>query len=657
MKHRFAFCLLLIMSPGLATKSLANDIDNELLEMYARHAQYLDVAISPQGSYLAATSRNAEGTVQLTVLDIKENKVLSMMQGRGNESVASFTWVNDERLILTMAREVGSLEQPFATGEIFAMDADGGRQEILTGPRSDSGEYVFAQVVDYLPDDPDAIMIYQRSFRSNEPYLDLYTMKVTSGRKRAEGRIPLRAYRNTNVQVILDENGSSRMVLGVDPNDNNKTVILGRDGANEEWRPVTSYASDEGGFAPLVMLPGTDQVLGLSNSQTDTRALSVLDISNGDEKVLAAHPQTDLMPIMSVEGGRANEVIGAVFEYETLDAFFFSDVKDESYLQLVKSLMATFPGHSVSIASMTRDRSQIVVRVGSSNLPTKFYIFEPESKKLALLVSSKPWFDDYEVPKTKTVAYQSRDGKTIHALLTLPKGKKANELPLILLPHGGPHGVRDSLRFMDSDAKVFAEHGYAVLQPNFRGSGGFGRAFLEAGYKNWGTSMIDDMTDGVQYLVQQGIADKNRVCVYGASYGGYAALQSGVREPDLYKCIVGFVGVYDLQLMYEEGDIPQALVGRNYLDQVLPSDTDGRKAQSPLHNVDKLKAPVFIIQGGADQRVPETHAFRLRDALQERDHPYEWLYKETEGHGFYRPENNVERWQMMLAFFGQYIGE
>ncbi|CAB0151264.1 Dipeptidyl aminopeptidase BIII [Pseudidiomarina piscicola] len=637
--------------------SFSSTVDTELLESYAKHAQYLDVKISPKGDYLAATARTEDGSVQLTVIDIDESKILSVTQGKGNESVGSFQWANNERLVMTMVRELGSLDQPVPTGELFAMDADGSRQEILTGPRSDSGEYVFAQVVDYLPENPDAIMIYQRSFTSAEPYLDLYTMKVSSGRKRSEGRIPLRAYRSTNVQVVLDDQGVSRLAVGVDPEERNKTVILGRDGANQDWYEVMSYFEDEGGFAPLLMLPGTDKVVGLSDSSSDTRALSILDISSKTQTVLAEHPNTDLMPIMSVQNGRANEVIGAAFEYDGLDTFFFDDVEDEAYANLVQSLVATFPGQSVSINSSTRDNRILTVRVSSVNQPTKFYMFDRDKGKLASIAAAKPWLQDHPIPKTKTIVYKSRDGLEIRALLTLPNGTDAKDLPLILLPHGGPHGIRDTMTRMDSDAKVFAEHGYAVLQPNFRGSGGYGREFLEAGYKNWGTTMINDMTDGVQHLIKEGIADQERVCVYGASYGGYAAVQSGIREPDLYQCIVGFVGVYDLNLMYEQGDIQQARAGRNYLDQVLPSAEEGRDAQSPVENVDKLKAPVFIIQGGADVRVPEAHAFALRDELKERNHPYEWMYKEAEGHGFYKPENNVERWQKMLAFFDKYIGE
>ena len=194
-----------------------------------------------------------------------------------------------------------------------------------------------------------------------------------------------------------------------------------------------------------------------------------------------------------------------------------------------------------------------------------------------------------------------------------------------------------------------ASHGYAVLQPNFRGSGGYGLNFETAGFRKWGNEMINDMTDGTQFLIEQGIVDEDKMCVYGASYGGYAAIQSVIREPDLYKCAIGFVGVYSLNLMREMGDIPESAFGVNYLKHVLP-EGETEDEQDPIKNVDKIKVPIFIIQGEEDVRVPKEHAFALRDALKERNHPYEWMMKKGEAHGFYNPDNNIERWQEMLAF-------
>ncbi|RAK01845.1 alpha/beta hydrolase family protein [Aliidiomarina maris] len=625
------------------------------LEDYARHAQYLDIKISPEGNYLAASSRMEDGNIRLTVLDIENMQPLSAAEGSGRERIGSFHWATNERLIMTMAREAGALAVPVPTGEIMAMNADGSRREILTGRRSRDREPVFAQVVDWLPDEPENILIFQQNFTHREPFLDVYRMRIDGGRKRSEGRIPLRNSREGGVNVITDGNGIPRIAIGVDPQDNSKRTIMLREG--NSWNAISSHNEFDMGFSPVAFVNGDTAVVGVSRSETDTTAISILDLETMEEEILAVHPNTDLSPIFSINRGRPGEVVGAFYEYEGIHVALFGGTKDEIYVDILEGLIGAFPSQSVNITSATTDNNKLIVRVGSANVPTTFYFFDREENQLSVLAQAQPWLANATLPRTQSYIYQARDGQDIEAVLTLPHGVEAKDLPLIMLPHGGPHGPRDSIASIDSDAKVLAQHGYAVLQPNFRGSGGYGQSFEEAGYKRWGTLMIDDMTDGVHHLAERGIIDIDRVCAYGGSYGGYAALQSAIREPDLYKCTVGFVGVFDLDLMFEEGDIPQRESGVRYLNRVLPSTPEERISQSPVHNVDKLKAPVFIIHGEEDIRVPITHAYRLRDALQAKNHPVEWMVKEHEGHGFFNPENNVERWTRMLAFFDRYIGD
>lgn len=655
---RIVTIFLAAMIGGGGVVAQANtEVQPITLEEYARNAQFLDVKISPQAKYLAATSRNEGGSVRLTVLDINSRAVLSATELRGNESVASFHWVSDDRLVMSLAREIGPLEMPALTGEWFAMDVDGSRRVMLTGPRSRDGEWVAADVIDWLPDSPNEILISTFAYSSREPWLDISRMRVDSGRKRSEGRVPLRAQRGFQARLLTDGNGDPAVAVGLDPNNADDIIIIVREpGRRGNWKEIARYPALSGGFTPLAFA-SDNLVVGLSDTSTDTRAVALLNIETGDEEVIAVHPDTDVAPIMSFRRGGAREVIGVAYEYETIDSLIFQDVNDREFASAVQSLSATFPNRQVSVSSTTRDGKLMVISVRSVNHPPQFFLFDRENVQLSSLAEAFPWLNRDSLPQTRTVIYQSRDGLSIQGLLTLPRDKEAKDLPLIMLPHGGPHGIRDSILDIDTDAKVFAQHGYAVFQPNFRGSGGFGRSFEEAGHRNWGTDMINDMTDGVMYLIDQGIVDKDRVCAYGASYGGFAALMSAVREPDLYKCTVGFVGVFDLNLMLTEGDIPTRQSGRDYLARVLPETEEGRNAQSPLHNLDQLKAPVFLIHGAEDIRVPLIQAERLRDALEARDHSLEWMVKEDEGHGFYKPEHNVERWQRMLTFFNRYIGE
>lgn len=631
-------------------------VDTSVLENYARHAQFINMKISPAGDYLAATTRTETGAIRLTILDVKNNEVLSITEGKADESVADFGWADNERVIVTLAKEYGSFDAPMATGDLLSINVSGNNKTIIAGPRSGESRIKIAQVIDLLPAQDDQIIISSYSPFSEEPYLELERVKTSSGRKKSEGKLPLRAYKGTNTRVLLDHDGVARVATGVAPDKNNQNIIVARDGENKDWHEVLRFEADAGSFIPLTFLADNETVVGISDNTTDTQSVSTFNLQSKKQAVQATHPETDIFPMISIKNGQVSEVVGATYELDSIESIIFEDITDVGYASVINSLSKSFKGQAVNITSVTLDNSKMVITVGSSNNPQQFYLFDNEKRKLTPIVKSKPWLDAAEVPKTKIISYKTRDGLTIRALLTLPKNVNKN-LPLIMLPHGGPHGPRDSLANFDSDAKVLAAHGYAVLQPNFRGSGGYGKKFMQLGYKNWGTTMINDMTDGVNYLIEEEVVNSDRICTYGASYGGYAAIQSIIRESQLYKCAVGFVGVYDLQLMFEEGDISEGDSGLNYLENVLPSSLQERKAQSPVYNVDKIKAPVFIIQGGKDVRVPEEHAFRLRDALKKRGQEVEWMYKKGEGHGFYKPEHNVERWQKMLTFFEKHIGE
>ena len=254
----------------------------------------------------------------------------------------------------------------------------------------------------------------------------------------------------------------------------------------------------------------------------------------------------------------------------------------------------------------------------------------------------------------RPVTLKARDGVTLHGYLTLPTDGNGKNLPLILNPHGGPHGIRDAWGW-DPEAQFFATHGYAVLQVNYRGSGGYGMKFQDMGYRRWGTTMQSDLADAVHWAIGQGIADPKRICVYGASYGGYAALENSILYPGLYKCTVGYVGVYDLTLL-GRSDFSHYAFGDRYLDVVLGDDKSTLEAESPVYQADKIKDPLFIIYGGADKRVVPENAEELMAALDKLGRKYEVMYERNEGHGFTKPQHNCELHTRMLHFFDKYIG-
>jgi len=253
-------------------------------------------------------------------------------------------------------------------------------------------------------------------------------------------------------------------------------------------------------------------------------------------------------------------------------------------------------------------------------------------------------------------AFKARDGLELHGYLTRPPGKPdAKQLPLVVLVHGGPYEIRDSWRF-DPEVQLLASRGYAVLQVNFRGSGGYGDAFLRAGFREWGGKMQDDVTDATRWAIAEQVADPARICIAGTSYGGYAALEGAVKEPDLYQCAIGNAGVYDLRLMTTRGDVPQSLFGDNYLKMVLGENKEQLWDRSPIAHLDRLKAAVMLVVGGADARVPAVQGENLHNALLQRKVEHEWVYERTEGHGFFTEAHVTALYERMLAFLDRHIG-
>jgi len=243
----------------------------------------------------------------------------------------------------------------------------------------------------------------------------------------------------------------------------------------------------------------------------------------------------------------------------------------------------------------------------------------------------------------------------INGLLTLPNHlKEGDKVPLVVHPHGGPHGVRDDWQY-NSDVQFLAHNGYGVLQVNFRGSGGYGDSFERAGHGEWGRKMQSDISDATRWAIDQGITNKDSICIYGASYGGYAALM-GVATTDLYQCAIGYAGVYDLELMRKKGDIKDAKQGLKYLDAVIGTDSVSLRQHSPVHLAENIKVPVFLIHGAKDERVPIAHAKALKKKLDKYNKTYEWLVEDKEYHGFYIEDNRVKLYEKLLAFLNKNIG-
>jgi dipeptidyl aminopeptidase/acylaminoacyl peptidase len=269
------------------------------------------------------------------------------------------------------------------------------------------------------------------------------------------------------------------------------------------------------------------------------------------------------------------------------------------------------------------------------------------------LLGTRPWIDPTKGGERRPISLTARDGLALKGYLTIPAGTNAKNLPLVILPHGGPFGISDNWEY-DDDSQILAMAGYAVLQVNYRGSGGRGHAFEQAGGREWGGKMQDDLTDATQWAIHEGIADANRICIYGASYGAYAALMGVAKEPALYRCAVGYVGIYDLPMRYKDLGSESKRYGNWSSDWMGEPET--LATESPNLMADRIKVPVFLAAGGEDETAPIEHSKMMEKALRAANVPVETLYFPTEGHGFYVEAHRQAFYTQLLAFLGRNIG-
>jgi dipeptidyl aminopeptidase/acylaminoacyl peptidase len=386
-----------------------------------------------------------------------------------------------------------------------------------------------------------------------------------------------------------------------------------------------------------------------SNIGRDKAAIVRLDPATAkEESLIFQHPEVD---VSGLAFSRKRKVYTEVqFLTEKRQRKFFDAETEAIYADLQKRL----PGYEIDLQSGNRDENVFVVAAWSDRTQGVRYLYDAAAKTLSKLAEIAPWLDESDLAEMKPITYQARDGLTIHGYLTLPKGGGKN-LPLIVNPHGGPW-ARDGWGY-NPEIQFLANRGYAVLQMNFRGSTGYGRTFWEAGFKQWGRKMQDDVTDGVKYAIAQGIADPKRICIYGVSYGGYSALAGLAFTPELYACGVDFVGVSNLftflttippywkpmlDMFYEMVGNPE-------------TDKDLLAAASPALHADNIRAPLFIAQGAQDPRVNINESDQMVAALKKHGIAVEYLVKENEGHGFANEENRFEFYDAMEKFLQKHL--
>ncbi|WP_115559674.1 alpha/beta hydrolase family protein [Xanthomonas arboricola] len=636
-----------VASPGVA-QSAPETMD---LAPYLKSDQFERIKISPSGAYLALTMPLEDRTVPGIVR--RQDKVATAkVTGGVNSVVDDFWWASDERIVVSMAQRLGSRDEPVAIGQLHAIDADGKNGRLLASPYGTNPDINGAQLkmdldpatymLDTLPGDARNILVSAVPF-VGDPNVRIDKLDIQTGRRTTVATSPVR-----RAGVVTDQQGRIRFANGLDIS--NISKLYYRDNDDAPWRLINDAATSKHREFPLGFSADGSRAYLQVEQATGTDVLVAWDPATSKATPLLHDDTVDPYHILRDLDGTTP--IGASYMSDRVRNRFFDETAPTA--KLYRSLEKAFDGNAVYITSATSDRRMVLAYVWSDRNNGDYYLFDTVSKKADRVFSRREWFPPDGVPATRQVSFKARDGLVLHGYLTQPLHAQAGKpLPLIVMPHGGPFGIFDKWEF-DDDTQLLAAAGYAVLRVNYRGSANYGYAFTQAGAKEWGGRMQDDVTDATRWAIGEGIADASRICIYGASYGGYAALMGVAKEPALYRCAAGYVGVYDLDMMARDTGRSARWAKNWTVDWLGARDT--LAARSPVTLARQIKVPVFLAAGGKDERAPIEHTKAMERALKGAGVPVESLYFPNEGHGFYTEAHRREYYTRLLAFLSKQLG-
>jgi dipeptidyl aminopeptidase/acylaminoacyl peptidase len=655
MTRRLRGLLLSLAVLAMPLSALAAPAPEPLdLEPFLRRDAFEAIRLSPKGDYYAATVPLPDRTV-LVVIRRSDQAITAKVTGGEHSDIAGFWWVDDDRLVVAMARRFGRLEEPQPTGELHALNADGTGSRVLVGlrtradaPKSTDDRRVreAARLVDTLPGDPRHVLIAVEQTVAN-PLTHIERLDVHTGERTVVARAPVR-----RALFAIDAAGVVRFAQGAGPD--NFSKLYYRDGADDGWRLVNDAATSGRAETPLGFSADGRTAYLRVDMPTGPDAVEAFDTATGTRTPLLRDDAVDPVSIVRDARGVA---VGAGFLSDRLRVRFFDEASAEAVRH--RALEKVFPDAAVTVTSMTTDGRLRLVRVSSDRNPGDFYLYDADRRSADLVFQHSRWFDPEAIAPTESIRVIARDGLELHGLLVRPPNATGPQ-PLVVMPHGGPFDVFDAWGF-DPEVEMLAQAGYVVLRVDFRGSANRGRAFRDAGGRQWGRAMQDDVTDATRWAIAQGIADPERICIAGASYGGYAALMGLAREPGLYRCAVGYAGVYDLPLRHAQ-DADAAKWVRTWLDDWVGSDKATLAAISPNRLAERMRPAggrvpeVLLVAGGADAIAPIQHSKLMEKALRDAAIPVETLYAQDEGHGFHAEENRRAYYTRLLAFLARHLG-
>ncbi|GAB4182856.1 MAG: S9 family peptidase [Wenzhouxiangellaceae bacterium] len=610
------------------------------LEYFVKNSDYRQVLISPDGKYFAARIES-EGQTVLAFIRRQDMQVTGGTRPRRDGNINGMSWLNNERLGYTMSMDYGYLDQQLSTGEYYAVNRDGSKNETIFSDRAGFS------IISTLPEEEDYVLIavypwtrgISRSQRSVGRNTEVDKLDIKYGRRQKKMTMPLK-----NSLPVADKHGFVHFVYSNDLAGN--VQVSRRSPQNEEWSTFDIDIGDATDLRPI----SVDIDRGVTyfwGNQGDKQTAALFELDNETNQLKVVHSNDDI-DVHSFHWDHWSRVPAVLESHRGTVEYEY--VGDSTVTQLHKMLANAFSGQEVVVTSSTADEKEFLVFVSSDVNPGEYYLFNGETNKARFLMATRSWVDAKKMRPMKPVHFDNREGVRIHGYLTTPAGEGPH--PLIVLPHGGPHGIRDYWRY-DWEVQLLAHYGYSVLQVNYQGSGGYGELFETAGYGEWGGKMQDDVTDATHWAIEKGYAERDNICIYGASYGAYAAMMGVIREPDLYQCAVGYAGVYDLNRLIEDGEIKFFRGGDEYVEKVFGTDEADIRDRSTTTHAAKIKVPLFLAHGGEDFVAPIEQAEAMTEALDDAGKSYEWLEFKREGHGFADIEHRKEFYTRLLKFFGE----
>lgn len=623
---------ILVMGTAWAAKEVP-------VEDFFRRSDYSNFQLSPDGKYLAAISPIRERR-NIAVINLETRDAVAVT-GITDRDVSGFMWANNDRILFFMDKDGN---ESFG---IFAVNKDGTLPRTLIEPaetqiRGGSRIVKTASIMNRLKYEPEYVLVSTPRIYHDTVIQDVKKLNILSGRSSLVERNPgdivgyLSNYRGDVIGAVQFADGKRR--------------VLFRDTPKDDWRTLIEFEEANGGFYPVWLSDDGSRMYVSSNVRPDGEvrdkaAIYRYDLQNnrlGD--LIFEHDMVDVGGVIGSEV--KDDLVMVTYDAEKPGRFYV----DDNWEKMMTSIEAALPDKVASISSMSDDEKKLIISAWNSRNAATYYLFDATTNSMEELGAAYDWLDENDLGQMQPVTIEARDGLKLPAYLTLPPGSDGKNLPLVVNPHGGPR-ARDTWGFRP-DVQLMANRGYAVLQVNFRGSTGYGQAFDKAGWKKWGLEMQDDITDSVQWAIDAGIADPDRICIYGGSYGGYATMAGITFTPDLYRCAINYVGVTDIELLFDT--MPTAW--RRLLPEMKreigdpEKDAEMLRDRSPIHHVDKIKVPLFMAYGLEDPRVVIDQAYNLEKELKRYEVDYELMVKKKEGHGYRKFENQVDFYSRLIDF-------